>query len=641
MANKSGTIKGSANWTGNYLYIEWEETSYSIANNTSEVRATVKLYNRYGSHSDGDPTWVSLWIDGTKYEATLNYWSGSPVTLITRTKTVSHSSDGTKNCAISATFDTNGTSTGVVSASGSVALTSIPRYATSSQSVAEKTDTSIKMNWSSDSTIDYVWYSVDNGSTWTGYGGVNAKSGSYNITGLSPKTKYNIKTRVRRKDSQLTTDSSALAVTTYGANYFTFALEDITDEGSLTAIKLKATTKNTEENATSKIYSVQWEYYPSGNQALKETVNANNCLPDNGAFNQTLSGLLPGMTYIITAKLYKGTVSGGTLVKSQAISIATAPLEAALRLTARSSSVIHIALQGVPALEYAMRADVSFKKREDSAWTQQGVVNIPAGSTVPVDYLFTGLTQMTGYDFRAQLYKVSGTKTYLIKTYELNTSTLAYVPGLEDLLPYIKSSVAVPMAGKGYIVVGLSGTLPEGLSVHAYSSEDDTDYTDLGAVASDMNEPISASVGTELYYKLALVDINDNAYNETEPVRIKFPHFAHHIWRTGDPFNVTASEMRSFANALISLYQYLDIENSVSDSYTELYDELVTKMGTLNAGSVAEGGENSGYILIDSLACAIAGLDPAEPKAAGDPIQASYFNAMCDAIVDAIRTIMD
>lgn len=641
MANKSGTIYGSHASNGNYLYIEWEETSYSTANNTSEVKATVKLYNGYGSHSDGDSTWVSLWIDGTKYEATLNYWSGSPVTLITRTKTVSHSSDGTKSCAISATFDTNGTSTGVVSASGSAALTSIPRYATSNQSVAEKTDTEIKMNWSSDSTCDYIWYSVDNGSHWTAVGSVNAKSGSYKITGLSPKTAYNIKTRVRRKDSQLTTNSSALAVTTYGANYFTFALEDITDEGSLTAIKLKATTKNTEENATSKIYSIQWEYYPSGNSALKETINANNCLPDNGAFNQTLSGLLPGMTYIITAKLYKGTVSGGTLVKSQAISIATAPLEAALRLTARSSSVIHIALQGVPALEYATRVDVSFKKREDSAWTQQGAVNIPAGSTVPVDYLFTGLTQMTGYDFRAQLYKVSGTKTYLIKTYELNTSTLAYVPGLEDLLPYIKSSVVVPMAGKGYIVVGLSRTLPEGFSVHIYSSEDNTDYTDLGAVANDMNEQISATAGTELYYKLALVDRNDNAYNETEPVSITFPQFTVPVWHTGDPFNVTASEMRSFANALISLYQYLEIERRNSDDYAEIYNALVTKMGTLNSGSIAEGGEDSGYILIDSLACAIAGLDPAEPKAAGDPIQASYFNAMCDAIVDAIRTIMD
>lgn len=641
MANKSGTIYGTHASNGNYLYIVWEETSYSIANNTSTVKATVYLYNGYGSHSDGDPTWVTLYIDGTKYTATLYNWSGTPVTLLTQSKTVSHASDGTKSCSISASFDTNGTSTGTVSASGTAVLTTIPRYATSNQSVAEKTDTEIKMNWSSDSTCDYVWYSIDNGSHWTAVGSVNAKSGSYKITGLSPKTAYNIKTRVRRKDSQLTTDSAKLTVTTYGANYFTLALEDMTESGSLTQIMLKATTRNTEENNTSKIYSVQWEYYPSGNQALKETINANNCLPDNGSVNQSFTKLLTGTAYIITAKLYKGTVSSGTLMRTQSIAVTTAPLEGTFKLTARSSSVLHVALEGLPKLEYNTRIDVSYKRHDDSSWTPKDSVNIASGSDIKADVLVSGLTQMTAYDFRAQVYKVDGTKAIAMKTYEFSTSTLAYVEGLEDLLPYIKSSVAVPMAGKGYIVVGLSGTLPEGFSVHIYSSEDNTDYTDLGAVANDMNEQISTTVGTELYYKLALVDRNDNAYNETEPTQISFPDL---IWRTritGDPFDVTASEMRSFANALISLYQYLDIENSVSDSYTELYDELVTKMGTLNAGSIVEGGEDSGYILIDSLACAIAGLDPAEPKAAGEPIQASYFNAMCDAIEDAIRTIMD
>ena len=94
-------------------------------------------------------------------------------------------------------------------------LTPIPRYATCTQSLNTKTINTIKMNWSSDSTIDYVWYSKDNGSNWTAVGSVNATSGSYTITGLNANTAYNIKTRIRRKDSQLTTDSSVLAVTTY------------------------------------------------------------------------------------------------------------------------------------------------------------------------------------------------------------------------------------------------------------------------------------------------------------------------------------------------------------------------------------------------------------------------------------------
>ena len=67
-------------------------------------------------------------------------------------------------------------------------LTDIPRYATANQSLKSKTSTSITMNWSSDSTIDYIWYSKNNGTNWTAIGSVNAKSGSYTISHLSPST---------------------------------------------------------------------------------------------------------------------------------------------------------------------------------------------------------------------------------------------------------------------------------------------------------------------------------------------------------------------------------------------------------------------------------------------------------------------
>lgn len=103
----------------------------------------------------------------------------------------------------------------VQTVSQNMTCSTIPRYATSNQSFNSKTETTIKMNWSSDSTIDYIWYSTNNGSSWTAVGSVNATSGNYTISGLSANTTYNIKTRVRRKDSQLTTDSSATSVATY------------------------------------------------------------------------------------------------------------------------------------------------------------------------------------------------------------------------------------------------------------------------------------------------------------------------------------------------------------------------------------------------------------------------------------------
>ena len=71
------------------------------------------------------------------------------------------------------------------------------------------------MKWSADQTVDYVWYSRDNGSTWNAIGSANATTGTYTITGLSVGTTYQIKTRVRNKSSQLTSDSSASSIATY------------------------------------------------------------------------------------------------------------------------------------------------------------------------------------------------------------------------------------------------------------------------------------------------------------------------------------------------------------------------------------------------------------------------------------------
>lgn len=219
MANKSGTIKGTAASNGNYLYIVWEETATSTPNNTSTVKATVYLYNGYGSYSSGDACPWYVTIDGTKTSGTIYTWSGSPVAVGTATKVITHNANGSKSITISAYFDTAGTSTGTVSASGTATLTTIPRYATSTQSLSSKTETSVVMNWASDSTIDYVWYSINNGLSWAAVGSVNTSSGTYTISGLSPNTTYNIKTRVRRKDSQLSTDSATLAVATYSYPY--------------------------------------------------------------------------------------------------------------------------------------------------------------------------------------------------------------------------------------------------------------------------------------------------------------------------------------------------------------------------------------------------------------------------------------
>lgn len=93
--------------------------------------------------------------------------------------------------------------------------------------------TAVKINWKTVDIIDYLWYSIDNGSNWTRYDVSDGTSGSFNVTGLSPNTGYNFKIRVRRKDSQLTTDSGAYYQATYDYNKITSSYPNVSNGSTL------------------------------------------------------------------------------------------------------------------------------------------------------------------------------------------------------------------------------------------------------------------------------------------------------------------------------------------------------------------------------------------------------------------------
>lgn len=81
--------------------------------------------------------------------------------------------------------------------------------------------TQLKFIWAAGNTIDYVWYSTNNGSSWTGVDVTDGTSGEFTVSNLASGTSYNCKIRVRRKDSQKTNDSSTVAQSTYTQTKFT------------------------------------------------------------------------------------------------------------------------------------------------------------------------------------------------------------------------------------------------------------------------------------------------------------------------------------------------------------------------------------------------------------------------------------
>ena len=211
----------TTSYSNRNLVFAWSTQSQSISNNTTTISWTLK---GGGSASGYYLTQnITLIINGVTVYSTgqtpqIKLWNGT--TVASGTATIAHNNDGTKTFSASCTAGIYEWSPNV-SGSGSWTLDSIPRYATVSQSLQSKTETTAVMKWTADSTIDYIWYSKNNGSSWTGIDVADGTSGTYTISGLTANTTYQIKTRVRRKDSQLTTDSSALSVTTYNYPYAT------------------------------------------------------------------------------------------------------------------------------------------------------------------------------------------------------------------------------------------------------------------------------------------------------------------------------------------------------------------------------------------------------------------------------------
>ena len=202
--------------------------SISAKDNTSTVSFSFVISSLGGGwnwEQWGANITYTVTINGTKYTGSIaNYDGYSDVTLKSGSLTVAHNTDGNKTISYSfSVTDTSGTTytCGNASASGSLALATIPRYLSiTSLNISNITETSAIVNWSVDSARDSTYYSFDNGTTWIGSStngetlASDTKSGTFNLLGLAPNKAYSIKVKIKRTDSQLWTESST-SFTTY------------------------------------------------------------------------------------------------------------------------------------------------------------------------------------------------------------------------------------------------------------------------------------------------------------------------------------------------------------------------------------------------------------------------------------------
>jgi hypothetical protein len=208
-------------WDMRY-YFDYTYTQ-NVANNSSTI--TVKAYADFRMdtniiYSVNNGYSLGATIGGFTHSATeanRSKYANEVVLVGTWSRTFTHNSDGTKSIYLQGYgYDWGaGGQNQQYTNNTLVTFPTIPRYTsiTAYTVTAPTTLGRISASWSVSNTCDLVEYSLNSGS-WTTAQTGDRTSGSFNIDGLTPNTSYSLKIRVRRKDSQLYTESAVQNVTT-------------------------------------------------------------------------------------------------------------------------------------------------------------------------------------------------------------------------------------------------------------------------------------------------------------------------------------------------------------------------------------------------------------------------------------------
>lgn len=200
----------NTNSVGNFYFtVAWNRTGYSSEYNEHYIYYEVVAHNTPGNYR-------TVYLKSLTINGTSQYYSTSGTTcydgtVITSGSITISSYNASGDGSIALNFEAGvGISSGSnCNGSGSWNLDRIPRYANFTEHYIYATGlNSITVHWNADAGCDWVQYSL-NGGGWTNTSGL-----TYTISGLTPNTQYNIRTRIKRTDSQLWTESGYIYGTT-------------------------------------------------------------------------------------------------------------------------------------------------------------------------------------------------------------------------------------------------------------------------------------------------------------------------------------------------------------------------------------------------------------------------------------------
>ena len=286
------------------------------------------------------------------------------------------------------------------SASGGWNLDSIPRNL-DSINITERSHgyDYIQVGWTCSPARDWTQYSL-NGGAWTDAGdsvASDGKSGWFNISNLKESTRYTVKVRLRRKDSQLWSESNTLTITTASAH--TTITQFVVNKVTGRSDQLKITW------AAGNACDYGWYSIDNG-----KTWVSGLSYPD-----QIISGLSSATSYKIKIRVRRkdsqqitesGTVTQTTYTQTKFT----------------KNTVSHITgYSGLSQLKVDWATNITIQKLElslndGSSWTNKGNPNSASGS-----FTITSLSMNTYYNIKLRATSKDGSVVTTTGTIKQNT----------------------------------------------------------------------------------------------------------------------------------------------------------------------------------------------------------------------------
>ena len=391
------------------LLLVISESSVSIANNTSVVTAKLYYYGNGVSYNYNSKPGTIV-IDGTSYSFSASFTKSTSAQLLaTKSKTVTHNSNGAKTVSCSASY-TTGVSIGTLSTSASKALTTIPRVsdlslnktsvpadgtttviATATKKSSSFTDTiTVKLGSYSKTvtsgtafTIPASWINAIAGTSATATVTVTTKSGSTTIGTKSVNLTVTVPSTVVPSISSVTVAEAVTAVqAAFGSGIYVSSLSKLNVDITAAGI------------------------YGSTISSIKTTFDG---ITYTGAEFQTAAISKAGtLTMSVTVTDSRGRTK--TTTKNITVYGYSAPMITNISCVSSGTSTI-VTVDGVvspvavgSANKNTKTLTIGYKKSTASAYGGTTTVTIPAASwTFSVSNTFSLDSRTITYDFEAKL----------------------------------------------------------------------------------------------------------------------------------------------------------------------------------------------------------------------------------------------